>query len=256
MAVLDHELGELEYQVHPGTAPAPQLVLLHEGLGSVAQWGRLPARLATATGMTTLSYSRHGYGGSGGRFRGGDDYLLVEADAVLPQVLNRVGAGTDPVLIGHSDGASIAIAYAARRPVRGLVLIAPHVVVERRTIDGIRSAAATFEDTLARSLRPYHDDPLALFTAWSQTWLAPSFAAMDLTDRVARIDAPVLLVQGELDQYGTAAQLDRIAATAAGPVRIAILPGISHHPHVEAATETLELIRDFTNSLVSRDTVS
>ncbi|WP_156819580.1 alpha/beta fold hydrolase [Pseudonocardia sp. HH130630-07] len=211
--------GPVEYQWLTGEEGLAPLVLLHEGLGCVATWGRFPHRLAAETGRSVVAYSRHGHGGSAPEPRPRPlGYLRKEASDALPELLGELGI-LDPVLIGHSDGASIALAHAARRPVAGLVLIAPHVVVEPRTVAGVAAAVDEYaEGELARRLAAFHDDPEATFRGWSDVWLSPEFADFTMIEEVGRVVCPVLVIQGEDDRYGTARQLDLVAERAAGPV--------------------------------------
>ncbi len=226
--------GTVECQRIGGEEGRSPLVLLHEGLGCVATWGRFPQRLAAATGRPVVAYSRHGHGGSAPGARPRPlDYLRREAEGPLPEVLDELGI-TDPVLVGHSDGASIALAHAARRPVAGLVLIAPHVVVEPETVSGVAEAVEEYADgRLARRLAPFHDDPDATFRGWSDVWLSPAFRDFSMSDDLADINCPVLAVQGDADRYGTARQLDLVEEWAGGPVRRVDLPGVGHHPHLD-----------------------
>ncbi|MFF2083818.1 alpha/beta fold hydrolase [Nocardia sp. NPDC058176] len=242
MPLLNHPDGAIEYVHRPGRAPGPTVVFLHEGLGSIGQWGMVPASFAARTGLPTLVYSRHGYGGSGGTGPTGTRYLHTQAREVLPWILDELEVRTPPVLIGHSDGASIATVYASEYPVRALVLIAPHIVVEEVTLRGIRQTAHDF-DAIAPSLRLHHDSAEALFDRWSNVWLSDEFQAdFDLTGCLPRITAPQLVIQGEHDKYGTARQPELIAEHTAGPTSLALLPDTGHHPHLEATEKVLELI--------------
>jgi len=252
-----HAAGHrLEYKrLHPHDAAvrrdldeSPVLVFLHEGLGSTALWKDFPQLVADATGCSALVYSRHGYGKSdplaGPRKV---DYMHEEALQTLPQVLGSL-AIREPVLIGHSDGASIALIHAGARrwPVRGLVAMAPHVFVEEITLESIAQAKLTFETTdLAVKLKRYHNDPASAFRGWNEIWLNPDFRAWNIEEYLPNIDAPLLLIQGEDDRYGTLAQIRAIARAARGPVRELILPGCGHSPHVDRKEETLGAIRDF-----------
>ncbi|WP_025349813.1 alpha/beta fold hydrolase [Nocardia nova] len=243
MALLDHPGGAIEYVAYPGREDGPTAVLLHEGLGSVGQWGRFPQSFAGRTGLPTVVYSRHGYGGSGGCGPDGPRYLHRQAREVLPWVLNRLGIGAPPVLVGHSDGASIATVYGAEFPVHTLVLIAPHIVVEEITIGGIRQTASTFAVATQPALRLHHDSPRALFDRWSGVWLSEEFRAeFDLTGCLPTIAAPQLVIQGEYDNYGSRRQLELIAEHTSGPTSISLLPGTGHHPHLDETDKVLDLI--------------
>jgi pimeloyl-ACP methyl ester carboxylesterase len=245
----------LEYKwVRPAAdvAPRPVLVLLHEGLGSTALWKSFPELLAEATGCTVLVYSRHGYGRSDrlGEPRA-TDYMHREALEVLPEVLGQLSIEA-PVLVGHSDGASIALIHAGagRWPVRGVVAMAPHVFVEDITIASIAAAKVTFETTdMARRMAKYHDDPVGTFRGWNDIWLHPDFRAWNIEAVLPGVACPVLLIQGEDDQYGTRAQVDAIARQVAGPAEIVMLPACAHSPHVDQREATLDAIARFAGTL-------
>lgn len=231
MPALAHPRGDLEYIVHDGDPRLPTIVFLHEGLGSAGQWGRLPLLVGRATGMRVLVYSRHGYGGSAGCGPIGADYLHTEALDVLPHVLAELDIDA-PILVGHSDGASIAAIHATEHRVQAAVLIAPHVFVEDATLNGIRDTAAHFDDRVRPSLAAFHDDPDAVFARWSNVWLSAEFAAFDLTGLLSEIAAPLLVLHGENDEYGTPVHAEAIARHASGPVRTRLLAAHGHHPHL------------------------
>jgi pimeloyl-ACP methyl ester carboxylesterase len=227
----------LEYRWIPAARrDVPPLVFLHEGLGSVALWSDFPDRLAAATGSGALIYSRYGFGRSD-RLREprSPDYLEREALEALPAVLEDRGIER-PVLIGHSDGATIALIHAAagRWPVRGLVLEAPHVFVEDVTIRGIERARAEYDaGRLRGKLQPWHEDVDATFRGWADLWLLPGFRAWNIERILPGIHCPVLVIQGEEDRYGTAAQLEAIERGARGRVETMMLPSCGHAPHAE-----------------------
>jgi pimeloyl-ACP methyl ester carboxylesterase len=223
-------------------------VFLHEGLGSLDLWRSFPDDVRAESGEpATVVYSRHGYGRSDPVVEPRPvSYMHDEADEVLPALLELLGIER-PLLIGHSDGASIALLYAgAGHHVAGLALIAPHVFVEDCSIDGIAAAREAYErlDLRARMAR-HHVDADATFRGWNDVWLSPAFRSWDITDRLAIVDAPVLLVQGTEDQYGSLAQLDAIERAASGPVTRLVLPGVGHAPHIEASTEVLAAVTAF-----------
>jgi pimeloyl-ACP methyl ester carboxylesterase len=223
-------------------------VFLHEGLGSLDLWRSFPDDLRLATGEPAMVvYSRHGYGRS-------DPvpepravtYMHDEADDVLPALLAHLG-WQRPLLVGHSDGASIALLYAgAGHPVAGLALLAPHVFVEACSIDGIAAARDDYERTdLPSRMARHHVDAGATFRGWNDVWLSDAFRSWDITDRLAAVTAPVLLVQGTEDRYGSLAQLDAIERGVSGPVTRLVLPGVGHAPHLEAPAETLAAVTAF-----------
>jgi pimeloyl-ACP methyl ester carboxylesterase len=222
-------------------------VLLHEGLGSVAMWRDFPARVAQATGAETFVYSRRGYGRSD-RLAGPRqvDYMHVEAREVLPRVLQALGV-EHPVLLGHSDGGSIALIYAGSgHATAGLVLMAPHVFVEDVTVASIAAAKETYRTTdLPTRLGRYHDDADHVFWGWNDIWLLPAFRAWNIEALVPPIQAPMLVIQGADDEYGTSAQLHAIARLARAPCQTVLLPSCRHSPHRDQPERTLALVTDF-----------
>ncbi len=215
-------------------ASGPTLVFLHEGLGSVALWKQFPRQVADAAGCPALVYSRYGYGKSDKLDAPrAVDYMHREAIEVLPEVLDRFGIKA-PVLIGHSDGASIALIHAGvgKRPLRGVVAMAPHVFVEDITVKSIAEAGEAFRNTdLPDRLGRYHDDVVSTFRGWNDIWLHPDFRRWNIEEVLAGIAVPVLLIQGEDDQYGTVAQVEAIARQVSGPVETVMLPDCAHSPH-------------------------
>ncbi len=231
----------------PAREPAPPtLVFLHEGLGSVGLWRDFPDRAAAATGAGALVWSRFGHGRSDPPPGPRDvDYLHREALDILPAVLEAEGIAA-PVLIGHSDGASIALIHASERPVRGVAVMAPHSWVEPLTLAGIRDAVrmAGTSDLLARLSR-HHDDAPALFRAWSGIWLSEPFARWSIEALLPAVTAPVLAIQGEEDEYGTAEQIRRVARLVSGPAEALLLPACGHSPHRDRPDETLAAVAAF-----------
>jgi pimeloyl-ACP methyl ester carboxylesterase len=232
------EVAELE-----GVEPA--LVFLHEGLGSVGLWRDFPDRLARATGRRALVYSRAGHGQSD---LPDEDrtpqFMHEEALDVLPGLLEDAGIER-PVLVGHSDGGSIALIHASRHPVAGLVLLAPHVFVEDITVASIEEARETFATTdLGERMARYHRDPERTFRLWNDIWLAPEFRSWNIEDVLGDVTAPTLVIQGEHDQYGTLAQVEAIERGVPGSVRRVVLDAW-HAPHLEAPSATLDAIVDF-----------
>jgi pimeloyl-ACP methyl ester carboxylesterase len=236
---------DLDVEDLPGDEPV--LVLLHEGLGSIGLWRRVPAALHDATGRRTVTYSRAGYGRSGPvPLPRPLTYMHDEADVVLPALLAGLGIER-PVLVGHSDGASIALlAAGAGVPVTALVLLAPHVIVEDVSVAAIAAARTAYADTDLRDrLARHHDHVDVAFRGWNDAWLDPAFRDWDITDRLSGITAPVLVIQGAADPYGTTRQLDLIEAGLDGPFERIVLPGVGHAPHLEAADEVLAAIAAF-----------
>ena len=243
----------LEYRTIAARRPdLPVLVFLHEGLGSRDQWRDFPDRVAERTGSAALVYSRYGYGRSEARSgQRGPEYLEVEALESLPEVLAHFRIER-PVLVGHSDGGSIALMHAAAapRPPRGRVIMAPHIFVEEVTLEGIRRAKEAFDaGTLRRGLAPWHDDVDATFAGWADVWLTPEFHDWTIEERLGAIRCPLLLVQGELDQYGSPEQVLGIARRVSGPSEVMLIPDCGHAPHVERADEMVEVIAGFVEDL-------
>jgi pimeloyl-ACP methyl ester carboxylesterase/GNAT superfamily N-acetyltransferase len=242
--------GNLELLEIPGDPDAPALVLLHEGLGSVGLWRGFPQRLADATGRRTVAFSRFGHGQSDPPQKPRTPaFMHEEALEVLPQLLARLDL-REPILGGHSDGASIALIYAAHHAVAGVVAIAPHVFVEEMCLAEIRQARKTYDTgDLREKLARHHRNPDAAFFGWNDVWLDPAFPDWTITDELERITCPLLLIQGERDQYGTMAQLDTIERIAVGPVRRVHLD-CQHSPPTELPDETVAAIAEFTNELI------
>ena len=226
------------------------LVLLHEGLGSVGLWRDFPAALHAATGRRVLAFSRHGHGRSEPPRRPRTPaFFHEEALDVLPALLPRLDASA-PILVGHSDGASIALIHAAYHQVTGLALIAPHVVVEDVTIEAIRATRERYErGGLRERMARHHDDPDAAFRGWCDVWLDPAFRAWSIESETQGVTAPVLLVQGSADPYGTVDQIDRIQACVRGRAERLVVEGAGHSPHLEQPEAVLRAIAAFSARL-------
>jgi pimeloyl-ACP methyl ester carboxylesterase len=249
VAAAGHRLRVQRLQHAGAAADPPTLVFLHEGLGSIPHWRDIPERLAMASGLPALVYDRWGFGGSDPlTLPRPDDYLEAESDAALPDLLAACGIGRH-VLIGHSDGATIALLAAARQPagLLGVVAIAAHVFIESCTADGVgRAAAAWAESDLPRRLARYHGDKAeSVFRGWAETWLRPSFRRWQMTDRLPAIACPTLIVQGDGDEYGTLAQVNAIATSVSGPAETLVVTDCGHAPHLEAPDIVLPAIIRF-----------
>jgi pimeloyl-ACP methyl ester carboxylesterase len=245
----------LEYRmIGPRPDAAPTIVMLHEGLGSVGLWGSFADDIAAATGAGVFVYSRAGYGKStGAKLPRTTAFLNEEARDVLPRMLQRIGFQRG-LLLGHSDGASIATIYAGSvqdHRIRGLVLIAPHFFTEEIGLAEIARAGKSFASgALREKLGRWHDDVDTAFRSWSEPWLNPEFRKWDITEALGYIRVPILIVQGDRDQYGTLKQIETANAECFCPVETAILPGIRHVPYREAPEATLTIVADFINRLL------
>jgi pimeloyl-ACP methyl ester carboxylesterase len=241
----------------PGAAKAgnhPTLVFLHEGLGSITQWKHFPLALARATGLPALVYDRCGYGKSESRTRPMDpSYLEVEAWERLPQVLATCGIES-PLLVGHSDGATIALLYAAKFPASplGVISEAAHVLIEPISLQGIWRTLRAFETTNLRDrLRTHHGAKVdAVFHGWSDVWLSPGFRDWSMVGLLPGIRCPVLAIQGEDDEYGTPAQVSAITGGVSGPASALLIPGCGHVPHFQAGERVLDGMSRFIGTLV------
>jgi pimeloyl-ACP methyl ester carboxylesterase/predicted GNAT family acetyltransferase len=242
--------GKLELLEIPGDPAEPALVLMHEGLGSVGLWRGFPERLADTTGRRTVAFSRFGHGQSDAPQKSRTPaFMHEEALEVLPDLLARLDL-QEPILVGHSDGASIALIYAAHHAVAGVVAIAPHVFVEEMCLAEIRQARQTYDTgDLREKLARHHRDPDAAFFGWNDVWLDPAFPRWTITDELERVTCPLLLIQGQHDQYGTMAQLDTIERLAAGSVRRVHLD-CQHSPPTEMPDETAAAIAQFVDGLI------
>jgi pimeloyl-ACP methyl ester carboxylesterase len=254
------EIGasRLEYRsIGPPPSEAATFVLLHEGLGSAERWGDFPARLA-ATGRGdrrrgVFAYSRAGYGRSSpSAMPRGVSFMHKEARDVLPRVLDAIALKRG-ILLGHSDGASIAAIYAgsvADHRIRGIVLIAPHFFAEDFGIAEIARIREAYETgDLRGRLARWHENPDNAFYGWSGAWLDPAFRSWDITEELAYIRVPMLIIQGADDQYGTLRHIEVAREVCTCPVEAVILPGIRHMPHREAPEATMAAIVEFVERL-------
>lgn len=225
--------GRVEYEDVPGDPGLAPLLFLHEGLGSVGLWRGFPRRIAAATGRRSVAWSRFGHGWS-------DPppaprtatFMHDEAAVVVPALAVALGLRA-PVLVGHSDGGSIALIHAATHEVGGVVVLAPHVFVEDVGLVEIAAARRAFEDgDLRARMARRHRDPDAAFHGWNDVWLSARFRSWDLRPLLPGITAPVLGIQGSADPYGTSAHVEAVRDGATGPVELLILPG-GHAPHLE-----------------------
>jgi pimeloyl-ACP methyl ester carboxylesterase len=247
--------ANLEYRMlGPAPADAPTIVMLHEGLGSSALWGDFPEKLQAATGAGVFLYSRAGYGASTPvQLPRPVDYMHTEAQDVLPQLLDQIGFRRG-LLVGHSDGASIAAIYAGSHQdhrVEGVVLIAPHFIVEDVSVTSIARIKTAYETTeLKTKLARWHRDVDNAFYGWNGAWLNPEFRNWDISEYLAYIRVPVAILQGVNDEYGTMRQVEIAQEECYCPVDVTVIPGAGHQPHREAPGATLDAIGEFANAVL------
>lgn len=241
----------LEVQRIAGRRSHPELVFLHEGLGSVSHWKDFPARVAHTTGCPVTVYSRYGSGESDVLCEPRTvRYMHDEALDSLPELLAELRI-ENPILVGHSDGASIALIYAgghagAHDRVRGLVLLAPHVFVEDLSVTSIAHAKVQFETTnLPEKLARHHRDAARTFWGWNDIWLHPEFRGWNIEEYLPRITCPILVIQGLQDQYGTMAQVEAIRHRAGGPVEVLALEDCRHSPQRDQPEALTLCVVDF-----------
>ena len=244
----------------PSPQVTPVIVLLHEGLGCVALWRDFPRRLSIATGCGVFVYSRAGYGLSDPvTLPRPLDYMTREATSVLPEVLDSIGA-EKTLLLGHSDGASIAAIYPgeiADHRIRGLVLIAPHFFTEAMQLTAIAEAKVQYQNsTLKSALSKYHKNVDNAFYGWNDVWLDPEFRSWNISDSIEYWRIPVLALQGVDDQYGTIAQLDVMLHRSYCPVEIELIDDCEHSPHAQQTDITVNLISGFVGRLLEAELVS
>ena len=247
--------SNLEYRLlGPAPADAPTLVLLHEGLGSAALWGDFPEQLQAATGLGVFAYSRAGYGASSPTALPRPlDYMQREALDVLPELLDAIGFQRG-LLVGHSDGASIAAIYAGGvqdHRIRAIALIAPHFIVEDISVTSIAEIKTAYETTgLKSKLARWHKHVDNAFHGWNRAWLDPKFRGWDISEYLAYVRVPIAIIQGTEDQYGTIRQVEIAQEECYCPVDVTMLDGAGHSPHREAPGATLNAISDFANAVL------
>jgi pimeloyl-ACP methyl ester carboxylesterase len=230
----------------PRPDEAPTLVLLHEGLGCVALWKDFPAALAERTGCGVFVYSRPGCGASDPVPLPRSLNYMHEEAALLPAGLDAAGVNKC-ILVGHSDGASIATIHAGSRQdfrVRALALFAPHFFVEEMTTASIGETKRAYEQgDLRGRLARYHQHVDAAFYGWAEPWLA--FRGWSIEEELAHVRVPILILQGRDDQYGSAAQIERAREVAYCPVEAVLLERCAHSPHLDRPAATLDAVADF-----------
>jgi len=264
MDIIDWQAGDQSLQVNgltlecscigPSPADAPTIVLLHEGLGCKALWRSFPHQLSTLTECGVFNYSRAGYGASDAvNLPRPLDYMSKEAIQNLPVILNAIGA-RKVILLGHSDGASIASIYAGSvvdHRIRGLILLAPHFFTEQITLSAIETAKKAFEnDDLRVKLSRYHKHVDVAFKGWNDAWLHPEFVHWDIGENIDYIRVPVLAIQGVQDQYGSIAHIETLEERCYAPVERVLLDNCEHSPHLEQADAVLASVNEFLRRLL------
>jgi pimeloyl-ACP methyl ester carboxylesterase len=250
--------AELEYRmIGPAPDDAPTVVMLHEGLGSAALWGDFPDKLQAATGAGIFIYSRAGYGASSKvDLPRPLDYMHTEARQTLPELLDQIGFRRG-MLLGHSDGASIAAIYAGAHQdhrVQGVAMIAPHFIVEDVSVTSIADIKAAYETSgLKAKLARWHNDVDNAFYGWNGAWLDPQFRKWDISEYLAYIRVPVAILQGSADQYGTMRQIEIAQEECYCPLDVTMVTGAGHSPHREAPGLTLAAISKFANAVLRSD---
>ena len=245
----------LEYRDWPASAPGrPTLLLLHEGLGCVAMWRHFPEKLAAATGCRVIAWSRAGYGASEPWPQPRQpDYMHREAQQALPELIAKLQIER-PLLVGHSDGGSIALIFAGTFPEvpLGLVVMAPHEFVEEITLAGIREAKRVWQTTdMSHKLGRYHRDVDRVFSDWNDTWLSPPFRDWNIEQYLPAIRCPVLAIQGEDDEYASMRQIEAIAEQVPGTTLLK-LPACGHSPQRDQEAAVLAAIADFVGRLAAQ----
>lgn len=241
-------------RLHPDLPPpadAPTLVFLHEGLGAMTMWRDFPTLLVARTGLPGLMYDRMGHGLSDPMDRPRRmGYLEREADVFLPGILAAAGIER-PILVGHSDGGTIALLYAAAHPTAGVVSMAAHVFIDAVSLAGLRAARRAWEtgDLKARLARHHGDRTAAMFHAWNDLWLTPGFAGWQMLDRLPAVTCPVLAIQGAEDEYGLPSQIEAIRDGVSGPAQALLLPDCGHVPHLQAPAAVLDAVAAFVRTI-------
>ena len=238
------------YWTRPRNINDTEIIFLHDGLGSAELWRDFPEKISDITGLPSLVYSRYGYGNSDPLTRPRNiDYMHFEALEVLPTLRNELNIGK-PILIGHSDGASVALIHAGANqwPVKAMAIEAAHVFVENRSIDGIEKVKEEYiKNNLREKLARYHRDPDSCFYGWNDIWLDPKFRSWNIENYLCKIRCPTLVIQGDVDEFGTAAQVAAIRKQLGGVVKTKIFRSCGHSPHKDQPQKTLNIICKFLN---------
>lgn len=240
---------KIRYELVEGNNDKPYLIFLHEGLGCIEMWRDFPQKLCTQTGCPGVLYDRTGYGKSSPeREPRALNYIHDYALKELPEVIESLISNSSYILVGHSDGASIALINGSKRDplLKGIVTEAAHVFVEEETICGIQIADKAYDDDGPKGLSKYHGEKThQMFKAWSETWLSHWFRDWNIESLLPEITCPVLAIQGLYDKYGTKKQLDTIVSQVSGPARKCMIPDCGHTPHLEQPQLVLNIISEF-----------
>lgn len=235
----------------------PLLLFLHEGLGSIEQWKDFPEQLCNLTNLDGIIFDRYGYGTSSPlQEKRPTNYLNLEGEKNLPLLINQLNLNQPVILIGHSDGGSIALVYASTQPKNliGCITMAAHVFVEQISVDGIKAFTKVYEENLKlrNALKKYHGEKTdSIFYGWSDTWQTKEFRHWNITPLLSKINCPVLAIQGENDEYGTAKQVKSICENVNGYCKDIIIENAAHSPHIDQPEEVLEEIKQFISNIVT-----
>jgi len=227
------------------------MVFLHEGLGSIPQWKSFPAEICSALQISGLIYERHGHGQSSTlKEARKPDYMHREAWEDLPELLKKLGQNQKSLLLtGHSDGATIALLYASKFPekVAGIVSIAAHVVVEDCTVSGVQEAIRLYEEfDLKYLLEKYHGQNTdSMFYGWANAWISEDFRSWNILEEIKNIKSPLLLIQGERDEYASLKQVEIIGSLVKGECQRCIVPSSGHIPHLQQKEFVLKQVLNF-----------
>lgn len=239
---------EIYYELYHKSEEAEYIVFLHEGLGSVAQWKNLPKEFSELTSMNVLVYDRSGYGKSSPVPQDYPyDYVRYEANTILAQLLEQLNIKTCH-LFGHSDGATMALLFAAYHPQKCLSVIseAAHVIIEDMSVEGIKNIRAIYQDKIRKPLQKYHGDKTDwVFYHWSDTWIDPDFKSWNMNEELSLIQCPVLAIQGEQDEYGSLKQLELIKDLSSAEIHH--LAHCGHIPHFQKPKDLMKLVLKFLN---------
>ncbi len=244
---------EINCKIIEGDTDKPVLVFLHEGLGCIEMWKTFPEKLCMKTGCQALLYDRSGYGLSS-PFTGNwtTDYHRYYALEELPALLEAVMPSRDIILFGHSDGATVALIYASSKPsvLRGMVLEAPHVFVEEETVSGVREAVNAFNEGKLDKLHKYHGEKTnSIFSAWSGLWTDINFRKWNIENLLPSVDVPHLVIQGDMDRYGTEKQYNAIKDKTAGITTVSVIKDCGHSPHITKQQDVTDIAAGYIKAL-------